>query len=165
MADNHDLLQHLADIYEPELAQGFQPALGHYMLFTLVLLALSALAFWLYRRYQQGAAKRAALAELAALDWQAPSSVATLNQLLKRLLRHYHPTDPLLYASTEQWQAFLAQRLPPEQNLPTLSTLLYQPPEQISPQVCQQWWQACQIIVRQLHPVHGFYRTSEAKDA
>ena len=165
MADNPNLLPHLADIYEPALPSSWQLALGHWLVLLLTLLLLAALARWLYRRWQHGAAKRAALAELAELDWQNPNAAAALNQLLKRLLRHYHPDDALLHASTEQWQRFLQQRLPAELPLPRLQALLYQAPATENLEQRQQWWQACQYLVSKLHPVHGFYNKVERADA
>ncbi|MCB5226751.1 DUF4381 domain-containing protein [Alishewanella sp. 16-MA] len=156
MADKHDLLPQLADIYEPELASSMLPPLGYWLLALLALTLLTALLFWRYRAKQQSRVKRAAMAELAQIDWQSPQAATALNVLLKRLLKHYQPSHPLLSASTEQWQAFLQQQLPAQLPLPPLATLLYQAPGPDKTAQQQQFWLATQHIIKQLDPVQGF---------
>lgn len=148
MVANSDLLTHLADIYEPELILPWQPALGHWLLLSLALLLLG-LIFWQgYRRWQADRPRRAALAELKQINWQDPTAVATVNQLLKRLVQSYQPQHPALSSGTELWQQFLQRQLPAALPLPDLQRLLYQPPTQTAEVARQQWQHASLYIIK-----------------
>lgn len=152
MTANNDLLQQLADIYEPEFVSPWQPALGHWLLLAAALLLVSALLWQLYQRWQAGGARRAALAELKQIDWQEPAAAAAINQLLKRLLRSYQPQHPMLTANTKVWQQYLQQQLPANILLPDLQQLLYQPTTQNASDACQQWWQASAYFIKRFRP-------------
>lgn len=166
MIANNDLLQHLADIYEPEFVTPWQPAPGHWLLLAGALLLLSAVLWQLYRRWQAGSARRAALTELKQINWQDPAAAAVINQLLKRLLRSYQPQHPMLTASTAAWQQYLRQQLPAHLPLPDLQQLLYQPTTQNTSAACQQWWHASACFIKRFRPkTASVTATLGAKDA
>lgn len=155
MAANPELLSHLADIFEPELIIPWQMAPGHWLLLIIVLAVLGMLLWQGVRRWHAGRARRAAQAELKRIDWQDPNSAAALNQLLKRLLRAYHPAHPLLSADIKSWQQFLQSRLPAAIPLPDLQKLLYQAPRLTSELARQQWWQASAYIINNFNVKAG----------
>ncbi|GHG68344.1 hypothetical protein GCM10010919_17730 [Alishewanella longhuensis] len=155
MVANSDLLPHLADIYEPELIIAWQPALGHWLLLAIILIILAVLLWQGYRRWQAGQARRAALLELKQLNWQEPSSIAAINQLLKRLLQSYQPSHPLLSGDVQSWQQFLQSQLPKSLPLPELQKLLYQPPALTSELVREQWWYASAYIIKHFNAKTG----------
>lgn len=126
MADAFNPLADLADIIEPEFSSGL-PAPGWWILTLLIIILLVSACWFFYRRWRFLAARRQAQDLFNHIDLQAADAPATINQLLKRLVLHYHPEQQkILSASTEQWQQFLQQQLP-DTPLPTLSELLYRP--------------------------------------
>ncbi len=160
MAAEPDLLSYLADIIEPERVIPWQPALGHWLLLVLAILALMLGCGVAYRRWQADRPRRIALAELKQINWQEPTSVATLNQLLKRLLQSYHPQHPLLSSATHLWQHYLQSLLPATMPLPDLASLLYQDPCTSSAQTREQWWQACAYIITHFNSKTGAKRVA-----
>lgn len=152
MAANSDLLQQLADIYEPELATSWQLAPGHWLIILAVVGVLAAISYYCYRRWQFNAAKRLALAELASIDWQAPNAAPTLNLLFKRLFKHYFPQHPLLSSNTQIWQTYWQTLLPATQPLPDLQQLLYHTPSVNHQALCQQLWQATEYAIKHFNP-------------
>ncbi|GGW62416.1 DUF4381 domain-containing protein [Alishewanella tabrizica] len=148
MATTNDLLQHLADIYEPELLLPWQPALGHYVIMVLALLLLALLAWRGYQYWQAQAPKRLAWQTLQQIRWQEPAAAEHINHLLKRLLRTYHPTHPMLSAPITAWQAFLQQQLPTTLPLPNLQHLLYKAPSTAETEAHQQFWLAAAYIIK-----------------
>lgn len=123
MADTHAALEQLADISEPAFTADFALAPLWWLLLALVLGSLLYLAIWLYLRWRHLAAQREALKLLEQISLQ-PDAAAQMNQLLKRVLRHYQPAHPALQLTGQQWQQWLAQQHPLP--LPDLSRLLYQ---------------------------------------
>lgn len=152
MAANSDLLQQLADIYEPELATSWQLAPGYWLIIVAVVSLLLLIGYCGYRRWRFNAAKRLALAELTTIDWQSPSAAATLNVLFKRVFKHYFPQHPLLSSNTQIWQAYWQTQLPNKLQLPDLQQLLYHTPSADHHALCQQLWQATDYAIRHFNP-------------
>lgn len=123
MADTHSALEQLADISEPAFSLGFQLAPLWWLLLVIILLSLGYIALRYYLRWRYLTAKRQALLLLAQMA--TPPDAAQLNQLIKRVLRHYQPAHPALTMGIHDWQRWLSmqQTLP----LPDLASLLYQP--------------------------------------
>lgn len=122
MAAKQQLLEQLADISEPAYQLSWQIPPGVYILLVVAIIALLYSGWLFYQRRRYLAAKRQAIALLSQLQ---PTATSQINQLLKRVIRHYAPTHPVLAASTLQWQHFLQQQLP-DTVLPPLNALLYQ---------------------------------------
>ena len=127
MTEPHPLLAELADIVEAGQAPATGIAAGWWLLSLLALLA-AVLVVWLASKrrlqQQQQAALVAARHELQQLSQQKEPNAASINQLLKRLIRHYAPHSALLGCPVAEWQAFLQQQCPGD--WPDLTTLLYQ---------------------------------------
>jgi len=125
----------LADIQEPTLSTFWSLA----PLWWLILLIACALMLWAVRSYWLWRQKQAALRQAKA-EWSqlTPDDITTINQLLKRLVKHYQPTHPALSGNTEQWQQLLRQLCGCE--LPQLTDLLYH--SQPDPALRQQFYQA-----------------------
>ncbi|MBZ9611698.1 DUF4381 domain-containing protein [Rheinheimera maricola] len=123
MAETQSALEQLADISEPALVSNFALAPVWWFVLVLSLAGLLYLALSYYWRWRHLAAKREALKLLELISLQ-PDAASQINQLLKRVLRHYQPTHTALNLSGAAWQDWLAQQhqLP----LPDLSRLLYQ---------------------------------------
>lgn len=123
MAETGSALAQLADISEPELILGFALAPVWWLLIALLALALLYLALRIYRRWRYFAPKRQALLLLEQLHSNGNDATA-INQLLKRVLRHYQPAHPALSMDSKHWQQWLATQCPA--TLPDLTALLYQ---------------------------------------
>ncbi|WP_337843609.1 DUF4381 family protein [Rheinheimera sp.] len=134
----------LADISEPALATFWPPA----PLWWGLALVLFLLLVWMVRHLMRRRHKQLALRQ-ARQEWAqlSPLQSAELNQLLKRLVKHYQPTHPALSAALPQWQQLL-QSLHTEP-LPDLQHLLYQgaPAEQQQ----QQFYHWAGALLRQLN--------------
>ncbi|MBV2127670.1 DUF4381 domain-containing protein [Arsukibacterium indicum] len=122
MAAKQQLLEQLVDIAEPAYQLSWQIPPGGYILIVIAIIALVYSGWRVYQRRRYLAAKRQAIALLAKIP---PSASNQINQLLKRVIKHYAPRHPVLTASTRQWQHFLQQQLPGTP-LPPLAYLLYQ---------------------------------------
>ena len=123
MAETGSPLAQLADISEPELVLGFAMAPLWWLLIALLATSLLYLALRIYRRWRYFAAKRQAITLLEQLH-NSGDNAAEINQLLKRVLKHYQPAHPALSMDSAHWQQWLAAQsnLP----LPDLTALLYQ---------------------------------------
>jgi hypothetical protein len=122
IANSNPALAALADIIEPEFTAHFALA-PIYWLLLIISLAVIVYASWQliqHRRYWL--AKRQAIKQIANMR-QQPDAANQINQLLKRVLKHYQPAHPALSASSEQWQYWLAKDM--SLPLPNLSQLLY----------------------------------------
>ena len=104
------LLLDLRDIQVPDSVPWWPPAPGWWLLGLLVILLLSALLRWLYRR---GAVRRAALTELHAIRQRFQSHADTgrlaadLNILLKRVALVRQPQQDCAALNGEPWLAYL----------------------------------------------------------
>ena len=129
MIETHPLLAELADIIETDTAPAMGIAPGWWLVLLLALLA-AALVVWLAtKRRQQVLRQRGLLAartEMQKLVASESVEAAAINQLLKRLIRHYAPNSPLLSCSVSDWQHFLQQQ-DTTVAWPDLNALLYQP--------------------------------------
>jgi hypothetical protein len=146
MAAKQQLLEQLADISEPAYQLSWQIAPGAYILLVVAIAALAYAGLVFYRRWCYLAAKRQALTLLLQTQ---PEAANQINQLLKRVIKHYAPAHPVLTASTLQWQHFLQQQLP-DTPLPPLASLLYQAGPDTEQN--QQFYQFAQHWLQQLKP-------------
>lgn len=125
MAETQDALASLVDIVEPPLQTSLMPAPGWWFLLFIFLLVLSVSAIYLIRRRRYYQAKREAQTLLQQFSSACTTNeAAQINQLLKRVVKHYQPHHPILSASTSGWQQWLQATLP-HQPLPELNSLLY----------------------------------------
>ncbi|HBN87875.1 MAG: hypothetical protein CL577_03190 [Alteromonadaceae bacterium] len=123
MAEPGSPLAQLADISEPELVLGFALAPIWWLLIAALALALFYLALRVYRRRCYFAPKRQALLLLEQIH-HSGDDATQINQLIKRVLRHYQPTHPALSMDSKHWQQWLATQCTVA--LPDLTGLLYQ---------------------------------------
>ncbi|WP_397472388.1 DUF4381 domain-containing protein [Rheinheimera sp.] len=123
MAEPGSPLAQLADISEPELVLGFALAPIWWLLIAALALALFYLALRVYRRWCYFAPKRQALLLLEQIH-HSGDDATQINQLIKRVLRHYQPTHPALSMDSKHWQQWLAMQC--QATLPDLTGLLYQ---------------------------------------
>jgi hypothetical protein len=140
------LLQQLADIAEPAYLLSWQIPVGAYILMLMAIVLLAIIITKMIKRWYFLAAKRQAISLLAQLD---PAAVSQINQLLKRLVQHYAPGHSVLSSNTDSWQTYLQQQLP-NQRIPALKALLYQPAT--TPEQQQQFYQFAQCWLKQCHP-------------
>jgi len=104
---NGDPLAQLRDIHLPQAVSWWPPAVGWWLLLALALL-LVFMGRWLWRRHQQAASKRAALAELAALQRLDPvQQLPALSQLLRRCAVSWYPRQEVAGLTGERWLEFL----------------------------------------------------------
>lgn len=123
MAETGSPLAHLADISEPELVLGFALAPLWWLLIAVLTMALLYLALYFYRRWRYFAPKRQALLLLEQIH-RSGDDPTQINQLIKRVLRHYQPAHPALSMDSKHWQQWLAAQCTAA--LPDLTALLYQ---------------------------------------
>lgn len=103
------------DIIEPAPIGWWPLAPGWWLLAALLLLALTALAGWQWRRWRQLAPLRQALREHRgiAAQWQqqhdSRRTTAALSALLKRTARWRYPATDIAALTGERWQQFLIQ--------------------------------------------------------
>ena len=108
-----DPLAGLRGYHLPDPVSWWPPAPGWWALALVLLIALGLLARWGIRRYQRDAARRAALAELAALeaayskDRDSATLARGLSRLLRRLALHHFPRAQVAGLTGEDWLAFL----------------------------------------------------------
>ncbi|MCC5826497.1 DUF4381 family protein [Alkalimonas sp.] len=129
MTESHPLLAELADIIETDAAPAMGIAPGWWLVLLFALLAAAAVVWLAKQRRQQLQQQQGLLAarlEMQQLLASKTIDPAAINQLLKRLIRHYAPNSPLLSCSTEDWQQFL-QAQDTTLAWPDLNRLLYQP--------------------------------------
>lgn len=105
-----DPLAQLADIHLPPAVPSFPWGWAANSALLVGIIVLAVAVFWAWRRYQQRAYRRAALAELAALaKLQADDQLApAVGQLLRRVVHHaYGKTGLSLHG--EAWHGYLNQ--------------------------------------------------------
>jgi len=113
-----DPLAQLHPLREPALIGWWPLAPGWWILLGLLFLALAALAYWLWRRYQQRAYRRQAERQLTALlasyrdDGDKAAFIAETNKLLKATALTAFPRRGVAAASGEKWRALLNDTLP-----------------------------------------------------
>lgn len=108
-------LAQLHDLHLPPPVGWWPPAPGWWLLGLLALLLIGATSRWLWRRRHANRYRRAALAELQAIErrWQQhrqPQRYLTeLSQLLRRAALSAYPEQPLAGLTDAVWREFLAQ--------------------------------------------------------
>ncbi|RUR09548.1 DUF4381 domain-containing protein [Legionella septentrionalis] len=106
-------LAHLRDIHIPPAIGWWPLAPGWYVILCLLAVALFALAFFLYRHYKRGRAKRHALRILKtyrleyAQQGNAQITCARISELLKRVALVYFPREQVASLQGEDWINFL----------------------------------------------------------
>ena len=95
-------LDRLADIVVPESISWWPPAIGWWVLLSVLLLAVIASAFVLYRRWQRDAYRRQALFEL-----QTANSHRQINQILKRTALQVFPRAEIASLTGKNWIQWL----------------------------------------------------------
>lgn len=111
---NTDLLQQLKSLELPPEPALWPPAPGWWFVFACVLGCAGWAAMRLRQRHTLAGPRRSANAELAQLrlnfqagKLSASTYVDEVNELLKRLLRRYQPTDAALTAFGVSWLTYL----------------------------------------------------------
>lgn len=100
-------LSHLADIAMPLPVPWWPPAPGWWILAAAFLAALAILATMAVRRYRRNAYRRAALAELAAINVADPTSGVSISAVLKRVALVAYPRSEVASLTGSAWLAFL----------------------------------------------------------
>lgn len=102
-----DPLAQLRDIHLPEPISWWPPAIGWWLLAALIIIFLMA-GFWLYKRWQKGLYRRAAIRQINQLvDHQNPTIASDLNQLLKAVAQHSYSTLEVSRLTASEWLDFL----------------------------------------------------------
>lgn len=111
---NTDLLQQLKGLELPPEPSMWPPAPGWWLLSACALGLLAWSVIQLRRRHSDAAPRRLARVELTrarqafrASELSANEYADTVNELLKRVLRHYQPAAPELTAFGDEWLAYL----------------------------------------------------------
>ena len=125
-------LDQLKGIHTPTDVSAWPLAWGWWgIIIAVILLIVSSILLW--KRYRQFAlAKRQALVLVEQIDPEAPDAIATLNQILKRVSRHYDSASNVASMYGDQWTIYLMKRLPEkhqaaaQQPFTDMNTLLYQ---------------------------------------
>lgn len=111
MDQAQDPLAQLRDIHLPTTIDTWPPAPGWWVLGALVLLAICAALYWLFRRWRQNRYRREALAELQALQDQYGDNpgeyVEHYSALLKRVALTRYPREVVAGLTGERWARFL----------------------------------------------------------
>lgn len=101
-------LSNLRDIVMPPPVPWWPPAPGWWIVAAALAAALAILAVHMIRRYRHNAYRRAALAELAALDpVNEPARVLALSAILKRAALVAYPRAEVASLTGAAWMAFL----------------------------------------------------------
>lgn len=117
-----DPLAQLADIQQPEIVSFWYERPLWWLAILLLVAVLGVTAWRWYRRYQQQAPQREAIALLDALPNDCDASAITT--LLKRYIKSRQPESPLLVAAPSQLQSLFT---PPSDGIPLdLTALHYQ---------------------------------------
>ncbi len=108
-------LQQLKDIHLPERISSWPWALGWYVLLALILLCMSWVSFWIYKRHLHARAKKKALSLLDTYvheyekNQDAQWMSAQLSELLKRVALVYFPREEVASIHGEEWVFFLTK--------------------------------------------------------
>ncbi|WP_166423119.1 DUF4381 domain-containing protein [Paraglaciecola sp. 20A4] len=124
-------LDELKDIHIPPEISTWPPAYGWWLVAVFILLALSAIALTVYKRYRYNAARRNALQELALISNQQPDWPSKTNALLKRVCLNYMPAYKTANLYGQSWSELLISQLAKSQRndfakaITELQSLLY----------------------------------------
>ena len=129
-----DPLQQLHALREPATIGWWPLAPGWWLLLALVLLALVAGAWWLYRRHQRSAYRRLGLRQLESIqhqygrDHDSRQAVQAVNALLKGVALKAYPRRNIAAINGDDWHEFLSTSAPAGQAFePTSLTAQYRP--------------------------------------
>ena len=125
-------LAQLKAIHAPADVSAWPLAWGWWVvIFLTVLLIAGGVLLW--RRYRSFTlAKRQAMQLVAKIDTTSMDALTTLNQILKRVSRHYDSSVNTASLYGEEWTAYLVSQLPEKQqpavreSLSEMNALLYQ---------------------------------------
>lgn len=109
-----DPLANLRDIQLPSDISTI-PAFGWWLLAAIILLAISAFVFVLWRRYQQRQYRRSALRlqqDLLNTQQSESQKLQALNALLKRVALRAYPSVDVAGLHGEHWRKFLERSAP-----------------------------------------------------
>lgn len=101
------MLSQLAPLREPPAVGWWPMAPGWWLLITLIVVALTALALWLRQRHRQRRYRQLALAALSELKAQQATSDA-INRLLKAAALRAYPEDRVAALHGASWLQFLS---------------------------------------------------------
>jgi len=97
-------LENLRPLHDPEPVSWWPPALGWWLVLVFFILLVFLLRYW----WKRSALRRAALAELTALERNnLPNLPATVNRLLKRYALNSFPAEDIASLSGKKWLEFL----------------------------------------------------------
>ncbi|GAB2690328.1 DUF4381 domain-containing protein [Aliiglaciecola aliphaticivorans] len=108
-------LDQLADIQLPQEVSIWPLAWGWWISAIFVLIAVMAIVYATRRYMLNRQAKKAALAELSAIDLKQKKAISQINIVLKRAALSYFPADYIAPLHGPQWSAFLISQLSPKQ--------------------------------------------------
>lgn len=97
-------LEQLNDIVEPNDASWWPPSWVALAVATIILVGVTILLIWIFRRWQQSRARKTAMAQLLQ---QKNSSVEQLTVLLKRAALAYYPRELIAEKHSRAWLSFL----------------------------------------------------------
>ena len=112
-----DPLAALHPLREPGLIGWWPLAPGWWIVIGLVVLALAALAFALYRQYAANSYRRLAVEQLQSIhgqwlaDGDSQSYTVAINALLKRVALYAYPAREVAAFSGSRWTQFLNEGL------------------------------------------------------
>ena len=121
------VLASMQDIQTPAELGLWPLAYGYWLSLIIIIVITSLLIIWLRKRRQIGAAKRAALIELAALDQNNPQFAVEVSSLLKRAAMSYTRREHIAQLSGDDWYQWLSAQVDkPQDELCKLLALRFQ---------------------------------------
>jgi hypothetical protein len=102
-----DPLARLVDVVVPPEPSLWPQTPASLILIALVVIGAVVAAVWLVRRHRRNAYRRAALAELAAMDPRHPHAAAALAALIRRTALAAFPREVVTPLQGAAWLAFL----------------------------------------------------------
>ena len=96
-------LASLKDIHLPAAIGDWPFAYGYWIVIALLLVAIVFIVLYCKKRYQNTAAKRAALHQLAQLEPEALYYEITINAILKRAAMSYIPRQHIAGLEGQAW--------------------------------------------------------------
>lgn len=117
-----DLLSQLRNLDTPEALSGWPPALGWWILASLILFALATGIYTLIKKHRAGAAARKATLEITAahekyLDTGSNAKstadfLQEVNAIIKRLAVNFEPNEMVAGLTGRSWRNYLSEIAP-----------------------------------------------------
>ncbi|MBU3022398.1 DUF4381 domain-containing protein [Aestuariibacter sp. A3R04] len=104
---NDNPLSQLHSIHTPDTVNAWPLAWGWWLLLALIVLLVSGLVYYGYRKIRFNRAKRQAIKTVNRLDIHSNHVASQLNQVLKRFCIHYGTASTVAKISGETWIAYL----------------------------------------------------------